>query len=84
MKALICPLCAESLIPNPQGLACSHRHQFDRAKEGYFHLLPVQYKHSKEPGDAKEQLQARRCFLQEETHAEKGGSGRFAAGHVHS
>lgn len=49
---------------NSQGLACENRHQFDRAKDGYFNLLPVQNKHSREPGDAKEQLQARRQFLQ--------------------
>jgi 23S rRNA (guanine745-N1)-methyltransferase len=50
-------------MSNSQGLACSNRHQFDRAKEGYYHLLPVQYKNSLEPGDAKEQLLARRRFL---------------------
>lgn len=64
MKDLRCPLCRQPLLPNPQGLACENRHQFDRAKEGYFNLLPVQNKHSREPGDAKEQLQARRQFLQ--------------------
>lgn len=63
MKALICPLCALSLIENPQGLACFNRHQFDRAKEGYFNLLPVHHKNSREPGDAKQQLIARRAFL---------------------
>ena len=64
MKELRCPLCHQSLLQNSQGLACANRHQFDRAKEGYFNLLPVQNKHSREPGDAKEQLQARRQFLQ--------------------
>ena len=64
MKDLRCPLCRQPLLENPQGLSCVHRHQFDRAKEGYFNLLPVQNKHSREPGDAKEQLQARRQFLQ--------------------
>lgn len=64
MKNLRCPLCHQSLLQNPQGLACVNRHQFDRAKEGYFNLLPVQNKHSREPGDAKEQLLARRLFLQ--------------------
>lgn len=64
MKDLRCPLCRQPLQLNPQGLACENRHQFDRAKEGYFNLLPVQNKHSREPGDAKEQLQARRQFLQ--------------------
>lgn len=64
MKDLCCPLCRQPLRQNAQGLACGNRHQFDRAKEGYFNLLPVQNKHSREPGDAKEQLQARRQFLQ--------------------
>lgn len=64
MKDLRCPLCRHPLLQNSQGLACANRHQFDRAKEGYFNLLPVQNKHSREPGDAKEQLQARRQFLQ--------------------
>jgi 23S rRNA (guanine745-N1)-methyltransferase len=63
MKALICPLCALPFSENPQGLACSNRHQFDRAKEGYFNLLPVHHKNSREPGDAKQQLIARREFL---------------------
>lgn len=63
MKALICPLCALPLVENPQGLACFNRHQFDRAKEGYFNLLPVHHKNSREPGDAKQQLIARRAFL---------------------
>lgn len=65
MKELICPLCASSLVENSQGLVCVNRHQFDRAKEGYFNLLPVQHKNSREPGDAKQQLIARRAFLTE-------------------
>jgi 23S rRNA (guanine745-N1)-methyltransferase len=63
MNALICPLCALPLSENPQGLACFNGHQFDRAKEGYFNLLPVHHKNSREPGDAKQQLIARREFL---------------------
>lgn len=64
MNAFSCPLCRLPLVPNAQGVACSHGHQFDRAKEGYFNLLPVHHKHSREPGDAKAQLQARRQFMQ--------------------
>jgi 23S rRNA (guanine745-N1)-methyltransferase len=33
------------------------------AKEGYLNLLPVQHKHSKEPGDSKLMMLARREFL---------------------
>ncbi len=63
MKFLACPICTKSLSITPQGLGCINGHQFDRAKEGYFNLLPVQYKNSREPGDAKLQLIARRAFL---------------------
>ncbi|RYY04225.1 MAG: methyltransferase domain-containing protein [Gammaproteobacteria bacterium] len=63
MKALICPLCSLHLIENVTGVACSNRHQFDKAKEGYFNLLPVHYKNSRDPGDSKQQLVARRAFL---------------------
>ena len=63
MNELICPLCLLRLHSNEQGVACANSHQFDRAKEGYFNLLPVHHKNSKEPGDAKEQLTARRAFL---------------------
>lgn len=59
-----CPLCQLPLLPNPQGLACASRHQFDRAREGYFNLLPVQQKKSLDPGDSAAMIQARRAFLQ--------------------
>ncbi|HWV15405.1 MAG TPA: methyltransferase domain-containing protein [Cellvibrio sp.] len=64
MKHLICPLCKQPLLATDQGIGCANRHQFDRAREGYFNLLPVQHKNSREPGDARQQLQARRAFLQ--------------------
>lgn len=63
MEHLICPLCSLALTKNTQGVTCPNRHQFDRAKEGYFNLLPVHHKNSREPGDAKQQLAARRAFL---------------------
>ncbi len=43
--------------------SCSNNHRFDCAKEGYVNLLPVQNKHSKDPGDNKEMIFARREFL---------------------
>lgn len=63
-KDLRCPICRSSFQQNTQGIACENRHQYDKSKEGYFNLLPVQNKNSREPGDAKEQLRARRDFLQ--------------------
>lgn len=59
-----CPLCAEALNKQDNSLACSNRHQFDYAKEGYVHLLPVQLKKSLQPGDDKNMVMARREFLQ--------------------
>lgn len=59
-----CPLCQHALITNETGLQCQNRHQFDRAREGYFHLLPVQQKKSLTPGDSADMLQARRAFLE--------------------
>lgn len=64
MRLLRCPLCYSDFQQNAQGLVCANQHQFDRSKEGYFNLLPVQNKNSLTPGDAKEQLKARREFLQ--------------------
>ncbi|WP_394751962.1 23S rRNA (guanine(745)-N(1))-methyltransferase [Crenothrix sp.] len=61
-----CPLCATPLTLQPTGkhYACQNQHHFDVAKEGYLNLLPVQHKHSLEPGDSKQMLQARRGFLE--------------------
>ena len=42
---------------------CPQGHSFDVARQGYCNLLPVTKKHSKSPGDTKEQVQARRAFL---------------------
>lgn len=62
----LCPVCGGPLQPQPtdKGYVCPLNHCFDRAKEGYLNLLPVQFKHSKEPGDNKLMLQARREFLE--------------------
>ncbi|PHR85939.1 MAG: 23S rRNA (guanine(745)-N(1))-methyltransferase [Moritella sp.] len=59
----LCPICARPLSAQNQSLVCEQRHQFDLAKEGYVNLLPVQNKKSKNPGDNKEMMQARREFL---------------------
>ena len=59
-----CPLCKETLELNEQSWRCSSGHSFDRAKEGYVNLLPVNQKRSREPGDSAEMLNARRRFLE--------------------
>ena len=57
-----CPLCGAPLAGDVS-LKCDRNHSFDRAKEGYWHLLPVQSMRTKAPGDSKEMVAARRAFL---------------------
>lgn len=58
-----CPLCAQSLVRGEQAYTCPSSHSFDRAREGYTHLLPANRKHSKNPGDDKLMVAARSDFL---------------------
>ena len=57
-----CPLCG-ALLTGDTALKCAKNHSFDRAKEGYWHLLPVQSMRTKAPGDSREMVEARRAFL---------------------
>lgn len=58
-----CPLCHSPMTRQARAYVCENRHQFDIAKEGYVNLMPVQHKRSKDPGDNKAMIQARRRFL---------------------
>lgn len=60
---LKCPVCGKELTDDGKTLKCSKNHSFDRARQGYINLLPVQFKHSLDPGDTAEMLRARRRFL---------------------
>jgi 23S rRNA (guanine745-N1)-methyltransferase len=62
----VCPVCGGSLQlhQSAKTYTCQNQHSFDLAKEGYLNLLPVQHKHSKEPGDSKQMMTARREFLE--------------------
>lgn len=64
MIALICPICQAALAVAPKTWSCANGHQFDVARQGYVHLLPVQHKKSRSPGDTPEAVAARRAFLQ--------------------
>ncbi|WP_232216340.1 23S rRNA (guanine(745)-N(1))-methyltransferase [Methylobacter marinus] len=66
MSCYICPVCGEPLEASAtrKSYQCPKRHSFDLAREGYLNLLPVQHKHSSEPGDSKAMMQARRAFLE--------------------
>ena len=43
---------------------CAAGHSFDIATQRHVHLLPVQHKRSRDPGDSKEMVAARRRFLE--------------------
>ena len=61
---LLCPICAEKLNLEGKRYVCPANHSFDVARQGYVHLLPVQRKHSLNPGDTREQVLSRREFLE--------------------
>ena len=74
LALLSCPICSAALLPDtvatsedlaaaPKTLRCSANHCFDRAKQGYWNLLAVQQKKSKDPGDNVQMVTARREFL---------------------
>lgn len=63
MTPFICPLCQTAFQQKANSQVCSNNHHFDIAKEGYLNLLPVNAKNSKNPGDNREMMQARRAFL---------------------
>ncbi len=60
---LACPLDGAPLRQDGAVWCCPSGHSFDSAREGYINLLPVQNKRSRDPGDSKEMVAARRRFL---------------------
>lgn len=60
---LQCPLCGKALTRMDRVMCCENRHSFDIARQGYVNLLAVQQKHSRNPGDTREQVASRRSFL---------------------
>ncbi len=62
-QALACPLDGLPLHINGAAWTCASGHSFDIASQGYTNLLPVQHKRSRDPGDSKEMIAARRRFL---------------------
>ena len=62
--ALACPLDGAPLQRQAVSLRCPEGHCFDLAAQGYVNLLPVQNKRSRDPGDSKEMVAARRRFLE--------------------
>jgi 23S rRNA (guanine745-N1)-methyltransferase len=66
---LVCPFDTLPLTLRGASLACTNGHTFDFAREGYVNLLPVQDKASRDPGDSKEMVAARRRFLETGAYA---------------
>jgi 23S rRNA (guanine745-N1)-methyltransferase len=63
LTELICPLDGAALANTSSGVRCPDGHVFDRAREGYLNLLPVQHKASRDPGDDQTMVAARRRIL---------------------
>jgi len=63
---LLCPVreCHSELVRNGQRLVCPLGHSFDVARSGYVNLLQPQDRRSKEPGDTRAAVQARRRLHQ--------------------
>ena len=84
---LRCPICMSALAREGKTLRCGSGHSFDVARQGYVNLLPVQHKHSLQPGDTRQQVLARRAFLETGAYtpiveAVCALAGRYASGPV--
>ncbi|KAA3649282.1 MAG: methyltransferase domain-containing protein [Proteobacteria bacterium] len=60
---LACPLDGAPLQRDGAAWRCAAGHSYDIASQGYVHLLPVQQKRSRDPGDSKAMVAARRRYL---------------------
>ncbi len=60
---LLCPKCHMPLERQEKIYRCPQGHCYDIAKEGYVNLILANQKHSTDPGDNKESLNARNNFL---------------------
>lgn len=58
-----CPVCKNNLFIDGKTWECPNNHSFDKAKEGYVNLLLSHQKKTKNPGDNKLMISARRLFL---------------------
>ncbi len=61
---ICCPICSEKLNKQERSFLCGNGHSFDIARQGYVNLLTVDRKHSPNPGDTRQQVLARREFLE--------------------
>lgn len=69
MTNFVCPACKAPLTDSGASLRCPGGHSYDRARQGYVHLLPPNKMHAKIPGDNKMMVDARRRFLEKGYYA---------------
>ncbi|MGE0308094.1 MAG: putative RNA methyltransferase [Acidimicrobiia bacterium] len=63
VPSLLCPHCAQRLDDVAGGVQCPNGHRFDRAREGYVHLLPAGRIKGRPAGDDEPMVKARRAFF---------------------
>jgi 23S rRNA (guanine745-N1)-methyltransferase len=59
-----CPVCGEELEQQGRSYRCPNRHTYDLSAKGYLNLLLVNQRKSKDPGDNKQMVAARRNVLE--------------------
>lgn len=59
-----CPVCGAGLVRTDRSYRCTNRHTYDLAAKGYVNLLLANQRKSKDPGDNKQMLTARRNILE--------------------
>lgn len=69
MLTPICPVCGAKLNTDAAPWRCENGHTFDRARQGYVNLLLVNQKHALHPGDTRDQVAARKRFLDQGFYA---------------
>ncbi len=64
MENLIrCPVCGKNIFKSANLYICENKHTYDISKEGYVNFVMCNTKNSKQPGDSKEMMIARKDFL---------------------
>jgi len=63
LAPLACPLDGLPLSDGGVSWQCEKNHQFDLARQGYLNLLPASQKTSRDPGDSKAMVAARRNVM---------------------
>ena len=60
---LKCPKCLKELTRQDGCYSCPDGHRYDIARQGYVNLVLANQKHSQQPGDDVQSLEARKLFL---------------------